>query len=289
MINGDIQNNFKIKLSSLCDYMDRIGRYSTKPYSKYRRNIEIVTQAGWKKRATHAVLEIDVTDSRKLMKKFKEKSKEKISTTGWIVKCVAQTMSENKGLNAYKHGKRKIYIFEDVDIAIPVEKKYMGESKPMAFIIRKANEKSLIEISNEIRDAQTQKVDESTYILGKKITRFEQFAINAPAFLQKLMFWIANKNAILKKKYMGTTGVTAIGMLGKFPGWVVPLGGTASTLFVVGGISKKPGVVNDKIEIREYLHLTMTTDHDIVDGGPLVHFVERLCELLENGYALSEK
>lgn len=269
--------------------MNRVGHYSTKPYSKYRRNIEIVTQAGWKKRATHAVLEIDVTESRKLMKKYKEKTGEKISTTGWIVKCVAQTMSENKGLNAYKHGKRKVYVFDDVDIAIPIEKIYKGESQPMAFIIRKANEKSLVEISKEIRSAQTQEVDESTQILGKKLTRLERIAIKSPFFFQKFLFWIANKNAILKKKHMGTTGVTAIGMLGKFPGWVVPLGGIASTLFVVGGITKKPGVVNDKIEIRDYLHLTITTDHDIVDGGPLVRFVEMLCDLLENGYALLEK
>ena len=266
--------------------MDRIGHYTIKPYSKYRRNIEIVTQAGWKKRSTHAILEIDVTEARNLIKKIKEKTGEKISFTGWIVKCVAQTMSEHKELNAYKHGKRKVYIFNDVDIAIPVEKKYKNEIIPGVFILRKANEKSIIEISKEIRESQTQNVDESTQLLGKKLTSLESFAINAPTFLQKFLLWVANRNAILKKKYMGTTGVTAIGMLGKFPGGVIPLGGTASTLFVVGGIIKKPGVVNDKIEIREYLNLTMTTDHDIVDGGPLVRFVERLCYLMENGYEL---
>ena len=85
---------------------------------------------------------------------------------------------------------------------------------------------------------------------------------------------------------MGTFGVTAIGMKGRYPGWAIPLGGVTSSIIVVGGINKKPGVVNDKIEIREYLNLTITVDHDIIDGGPLVRFVDRLNELIEEGFGL---
>ena len=38
----------------------------------------------------------------------------------------------------------------------------------------------------------------------------------------------------------------------------------------VGGIAKKPGVVDEHIEIREYLDLTISIDHDVVDGAPKV-------------------
>ena len=41
----------------------------------------------------------------------------------------------------------------------------------------------------------------------------------------------------------------------------------------VGGITKKPGVVDDRIEIREFLDLTISIDHDVVDGAPKVRFV----------------
>ena len=85
---------------------------------------------------------------------------------------------------------------------------------------------------------------------------------------------------------MGTTGVTAIGMIGNFPGGVIPLGGTATTLFVVGGIKKKPGVIKNKIKIREYLNLSISIDHDIVDGGPIARFVDTLTNLMENGFSL---
>ena len=87
---------------------------------------------------------------------------------------------------------------------------------------------------------------------------------------------------------MGTIGVTAIGMKGRFPGWVIPLGGTTTMLFVIGGITKKPGVIDDTISIREYLHVTIAVDHDLIDGGPLARFIDRFARLCETGFALSE-
>jgi len=267
--------------------MDNLGKYIKKPYTKYRKNIEIITKEGWRKRRFSSILEIDVTNARNIIKKYKEKKGFKISFTGWIIKCVAQTLCENKEFNSYKHGNNQILIFDDVDVAIPVERSFDGKTRPMAYILRKANEKSVIEITNEIRTVQSEKVDESTQLLGKKLSKFEKFVLNAPTFLKKFLMWLLNDNAKLKKKHFGTTGVTAIGMKGKFPGWVIPLGGVATTLFVVGGITKKPGVVNNKISIREYLHLTVTTDHDLIDGGPLVRFIERLINLMENGFGLN--
>ena len=36
------------------------------------------------------------------------------------------------------------------------------------------------------------------------------------------------------------------------------------------------------------LCLTVTFDHDIIDGAPAARFVRRLVELIENGHGLSE-
>jgi len=267
--------------------MNHLGNYIKKPYTKYRKNIEIITKEGWRKKRFSSLLEIDVTNTRNIIKKYKDTKGFKISFTGWIIKCVAQTMSEYKEFNSYKHGNSKILIFDDVDVAIPVERSFDGKTRPMAYILRKTNEKSVIEITNEIRAVQSQKIDESTQVLGGKISKFEKIALNAPIFLKKFIIWLLNDNAKLKKKHFGTTAVTAIGMKGKFPGWLIPLGGVATTLFAVGGITKKPGVVNNKIKIREYLHLTFTVDHDLIDGGPFVRFTERLVNLMESGFGLS--
>jgi pyruvate/2-oxoglutarate dehydrogenase complex dihydrolipoamide acyltransferase (E2) component len=113
--------------------------------------------------------------------------------------------------------------------------------------------------------------------------------IHAPFWLKKFGVRLLRRRGLLKKKHLGTVGVTAIGMKGRFPGWVIGMGGPIATLVAVGGITKKPGVVEEKILIRDYLPVSITADHSIVDGGPLARFVSRLTELLESGYGLPGK
>jgi pyruvate/2-oxoglutarate dehydrogenase complex dihydrolipoamide acyltransferase (E2) component len=54
----------------------------------------------------------------------------------------------------------------------------------------------------------------------------------------------------------------------------------------VGGIGVKPGVVDGHIAIREYLSLTISLNHDLIDGAPAARFTERLKDLIESGYGL---
>jgi pyruvate/2-oxoglutarate dehydrogenase complex dihydrolipoamide acyltransferase (E2) component len=57
----------------------------------------------------------------------------------------------------------------------------------------------------------------------------------------------------------------------------------------VGGIGEKPGVVEGRIEVREYLSLTIALDHDVVDGAPAARFAQLLRGLIEGGYGLEEQ
>ena len=59
-----------------------------------------------------------------------------------------------------------------------------------------------------------------------------------------------------------------------------------SLQLTVGGIERKPGIVDGTIEPREYLNLTVTVDHDVVDGAPAARFVQRLKELVEDGQGI---
>jgi pyruvate/2-oxoglutarate dehydrogenase complex dihydrolipoamide acyltransferase (E2) component len=47
-------------------------------------------------------------------------------------------------------------------------------------------------------------------------------------------------------------------------------------------------VVDGRIEIREYLCMTLCFDHDVVDGAPAARFTARFKELVESGYGLEE-
>jgi pyruvate/2-oxoglutarate dehydrogenase complex dihydrolipoamide acyltransferase (E2) component len=264
--------------------MDKVGNYEIQEFSKARQDITVISQEGKRRLNIYALLEIDVTKARETITVLK--AKEDISFTGWIIKCVGQAAHEHKQVNAYRLGRKKIIFFDDVDIPIPVERDVGGEQRPLAYIVRKANEKTVTEITKEIRVIQQQAIDASTEVLGGDLTRLEQWMIRAPFWLKKLGVRLIRRQGVLKKKHLGTVGVTSIGMKGRFPGWVIGMGGPIATLVAVGGIVKKPGVIDDQILIRDYLHITITADHSIIDGGPLARFISRLTELLESGYGL---
>jgi len=47
--------------------------------------------------------------------------------------------------------------------------------------------------------------------------------------------------------------------------------------------------VDGQITIREYLSLTVSFDHNMIDGAQAARFTERLKELIESGYGLMEQ
>ena len=50
----------------------------------------------------------------------------------------------------------------------------------------------------------------------------------------------------------------------------------------------KPGVHDGAIAVREYLNLTISFDHDIVDGAPAARFAKTLVELIEEATVLGD-
>jgi pyruvate/2-oxoglutarate dehydrogenase complex dihydrolipoamide acyltransferase (E2) component len=57
----------------------------------------------------------------------------------------------------------------------------------------------------------------------------------------------------------------------------------------VGGISEKPRLVDGTVSNREVLDLTVTFDHDVVDGAAAARFVQRLRELVEAAHGLDSQ
>jgi hypothetical protein len=113
-----------------------------------------------------------------------------------------------------------------------------------------------------------------------------------PAFLIRFFFWVfwwmLGRYPQLGKKYGGTVGLTAVGMFGEGAGWGIPPG-TPKLNITVGGIGEKPGVVDGHIAIREYLSLTISFNHELIDGAPAARFTQRLKDLVESGYGLMEQ
>jgi pyruvate/2-oxoglutarate dehydrogenase complex dihydrolipoamide acyltransferase (E2) component len=98
--------------------------------------------------------------------------------------------------------------------------------------------------------------------------------------------WSLKLNPIWMKCVAGTLVVSSIGMFGKGAGWGVPFLSSHSLGLLVGGIVEKPMAHNGGIALREFLHLTVSSDHDVVDEAPAARFGRTLAELNESAAVL---
>ncbi|PSB55724.1 2-oxo acid dehydrogenase subunit E2 [Chamaesiphon polymorphus] len=268
--------------------VDLIGSFETRNFPSFRN--PTIDTLNWGRHRHHIpiLVEIDVTAARAAIHALKVKMGKGISFTGWIVKCLAQAVSEHKYVHALRNGKRQLVIFDDVDVSIVIERAVAGEKLPMPYIIRKANEKTLARIHAEIRTAQTSPVEVETVQLGSTQTAWlTQIFMLLPQFVRDLLFWQPLfRDPFRIKRMMGTVSVTAVGMFGGGGmSWGIPIG-IHPLLIAVGGIAKRPGVIDNRMEIREYVGMTVMFDHDVTDGAPVARFMKRLQELMTSGYGL---
>jgi pyruvate/2-oxoglutarate dehydrogenase complex dihydrolipoamide acyltransferase (E2) component len=270
--------------------VDRIGAFETSTFSR-SRNPTIDTLA-WGRKRHHIpmLLEIDVTAARVVIHDRKTKTGQRISFTGWIVKCIAQAVSEHKHVHALRKGKREIVTFDDVDVTMIIERETdTGEKLPMPYIIRKANEKTVMEIHGEIRAAKRSSVVGEVQIAAARASWITKIFTILPRFLRDWLFWEpVLRNPFRFKQMMGTVSVTALGIAGQTGmSWGIPIG-VHPLIIAVGGIAKRPGIVHDEIAIREYVGLTILFDHDVTDGVPVGRFIQRLKKLMADRHGLED-
>ncbi|MBL7994569.1 2-oxo acid dehydrogenase subunit E2 [bacterium] len=268
--------------------MKNVGSFRVDTFPSSRIATIDIGSTGLKKHHIKALIELDVTEARKTIGE-KKKLSEKISFNSWMIKCVSQVIAEFPQIHGIRKGRTKVVIFDDVDISIMIEREIEGEKVPLPYVIRKTNEKSISEIYNEIRNAQAQQIkDEGDYILGeRKNNILMKVYYSMPGFIRRLVWHNITHNPFLTKQSMGTVIISSVGMMGNVKGWVVPVS-VHPICFALSTIERKPGVVDDRIEIREYLYITALVDHDVIDGAPAVRALSRLTELVETGYGLTE-
>lgn len=270
--------------------MDLIGKYETRTFPPSRLATIDIATVGLSKHHVTALIEVDVTDARKKISELRELNS-KISFNAWLIKCISETAVKFDLIHGIKKGKRKVVVFEDVDIAILIEREVKGQKVPLPYVIRKTNTKSIDQIYCEIEQGKNQSIqDPGDNVLGeKKNALLMKFYYMLPGLIRRSLIKYMVRNPYLSKKQMGTIVVTSLGMAGNINGWVIPI--TIHPLcFGVGSIVKKPGVIGDKIAIRDYLPLTIMVDHDVVDGVPAAEALSELTRMIESGYGLdSEK
>lgn len=258
-----------------------MGDFDILPFSAER---DIVVDSGYlasRRHIIYGLIEVDVTKARELRNRLSTDDSTKISFTAFIVSCFARAIAFNPKVQAYRDWRGRLILFHDVDVVTMIEPEPGKVAIP--HIIRGANRKSVREISDEIRSIQ---IDP-----GRSAQRGPLFnlALRVPRFVRLLFFWAVKKNPHWFKRLEGTALVTSVGMFGKGGGWGIAFLPTHTLGLTVGGISQKPGEHDGQIELRQYLDLTVSFDHDIVDGAPAARFTQQLVELIETAAVLEEE
>ncbi|RLD20326.1 MAG: hypothetical protein DRI71_10515 [Bacteroidetes bacterium] len=252
------------------------------PFSLERKQIVDFLRIAKSKHTAYVFLELDISGVRDDIRRARRKHKRKASLTGYLLYCYAQAVASDKMIQAYRKGD-KLVVFDDVDVSTMVERMVDGVPVPVSYILRKANEKSVFEISEEIIKAKND--DSSELIDSPAMLRKKKYIdiIKRVGFLRRWFLKRIFKDPFMKKEFNGTVGFSSMGMFSyNLAGWIIPI--TPQVLSVmVGGIRELAGFEDGKVVKKELVDITVSMDHDILDGAQTAKFIERFRKILTQG------
>jgi pyruvate/2-oxoglutarate dehydrogenase complex dihydrolipoamide acyltransferase (E2) component len=254
--------------------------YTVLPYPRNRLLMVDGGQMGLQKHTIHGLVEFDITTARETLRQHKVQTGEALSFSSFFLACLGKAIDLDKQMHAYRNWRNQLIIFDEVDVNMLFEVEVDGKKTIRPHIIRGVNQKSIREIHEEIRAFQNEHA-------SSQESKFIEWFVRLPGLFRRLFLWVLFQNPRLIKDYYGTVLVTSVGMFGTGSGWGIPVPNHTLQL-TLGGIGEKPGVVDHRVEVRKYLSVTVSFDHDIIDGAPTARFMQRLKNLIESGYRLCD-
>lgn len=232
------------------------------------------------------LVELDVTLARKKIREYRRRTGHKLSLLAWLLKVIADTVSEFPALQAFRRGKRSIEVFKEVDFCVIVEREYRGQSMPLTWMIRSAQDLTLEELEDSLRQSREVPVSGNGVSINETGPSWRNRLLYAlPRFIRKWIWKLILSHPKSARDSVGTIHITSVGMMGQVNGWFIQ--STIQPLsFGFNAINRKPKVIGNKIEIREILNTTVLFDHDVLDGSPMVRFMSRLFRRVERAEGL---
>jgi hypothetical protein len=252
---------------------------TTRRLPRSRRFVVDAGRATRRRHSIHGLVEVDVTEARRRLT-----APGAPSLTAWVVWCVARTASEHPEVHGYRDLRGRLVTFDSVDVNASVEVNLEGRSFPMNHVLRNAARRSPGELHAEL---QAVRRDPGASQTARDAGRARMFLM-LPTPVRVGLLRLLHRLPDAQRRLAGTVGVTSIGMFGRGGGWGIAF--QVHTLaVVVGGIATRPGFSGTRIEPREVLHLTLSFDHDVVDGAPAARYVAALRSLMESAAGLDSE
>lgn len=248
------------------------GGYRVVRISRARRALAAGQEMAQGRHLMFGLVEVDLTEPLRLMAEHKARYGERLSLAGYVTACLARTLRELPELNAFRRG-RSIVLLDEVIVVVLVERLIDSQSAVGYLPIRRADTKSLVEITREIRAEQAS---------PPRVVPGQRWLEMLPAAAAPLVMRWASRSIGWALRF-GTAGVNNLGF-GRLAGWgLAPGAGTVAV--TIGGISPEDRPDGSQ---RQIAHVTLTFDHDVVDGAPAARFTSRLIARLVSGEAVAE-
>jgi pyruvate dehydrogenase E2 component (dihydrolipoamide acetyltransferase) len=192
-------------------------------------------------------VELDALMAMRAQLNGREKADYKLSVNDFVIKAVAMTLRKVPGCNA-SWGGDKIYQYRDIDVSVAVA----IEGGLITPIIRKADQKGLSTISNEMKDLAKRAKD------GK--LKPEEFQGGGFSISNLGMFGIRDFSAVINPPQ--------------------------SCILAVGAGEQRPVVKGGELKVATVMTCTLSVDHRAVDGALGAQFLAEFKRLVEDPLAL---
>ncbi|HNX97163.1 MAG TPA: 2-oxo acid dehydrogenase subunit E2 [Candidatus Aminicenantes bacterium] len=232
-----------------------------------------------------ALLELDVTGARARLREARRANRERVSFTGWLVRTIAATVRQHPQVAAFRHGRRKLVVFDEVAVSVVVEKELDGDRVPIPLVIRQAADKTGAAITAEIEDAKAERLGRGQAVLGQRGNPLARLYYFLPGALRRLVWRVMLSHPRFVFRQMGNVAVTSLGTIGRIDGWFIHT--SVHPLSIgIGSVIPRPVAAGAEVRTGEILRLTVLVDHDVVDGAPMARFIQALSANVEGGLGL---
>ncbi|WP_428236591.1 2-oxo acid dehydrogenase subunit E2 [Gracilimonas sp.] len=255
--------------------------HTTLPWPAFRDDVKDFLDLAKDRNYAYGFSEADITRIHAQLQQRKVSGEEPHSLSAYLIWCLGKAVSAHPQVQAVKH-KKKLVVFEDVDVAMMIEKKLPdGKTFPFPYIFKAVQTKSFEEINTELREAKALSFESIRKRKKSVIPRF------LPKFLRLFILKKLLNNPFRAKEVKGTIALTSLGnVLSKRKFWPVPTG-PYPIIVATGGVYDSKGVHSPGV--KKMLCFSFSLDHDILDGAPVARFGNTFIELLESASGIGEK
>jgi pyruvate/2-oxoglutarate dehydrogenase complex dihydrolipoamide acyltransferase (E2) component len=224
------------------------------------------------------LFQVDITMARRKL----AETEPPLSLTGFVVACVGRAAANHPQVHAYRDWRGRLVEHRHADIQVLIEVSTHQGPFGLVHVVRDADIRSVAEISAEIRAVKGRPASTGN---GRLLDTLAPALGRAPG-LYRAMYAVMSRSHHVHNA-IGTVQVTALGMFAGGGGFAIAPPSLASLAVVVGGISTRPVEVDGHLETLELLDLTVTIDHNVVDGAPATRFAAELRQTMQTSTVLA--